>query len=289
MKTGFIFLVLLTAMTVSAAVTPEELNRRMNSGESLTLIDVRPTLDFAQGHIPGAINIPANALASRRLPPLGEAVIYSEGLGRLDEERVLEELNRKPGIRAEILSGGLAAWESVNLPTTAPKGLSRQEVPVITYQQLLSANPREMLLVDLRGGEEGRAAATDLRALLPHARLHRPSLGLEQTGRRSPPDAGSARRERQAGLVRDPVVQRANPASYLIILIDDGDGSAVEAAEALRSQGNRRVVVLAGGEDILRRGGRSGLERSGSSITFEAGEVPDLRAGFGQDREGEKR
>ncbi|MPN56130.1 hypothetical protein SDC9_203816 [bioreactor metagenome] len=53
----------------------------------------------------------------------------------------------------------------------------------------------------------------------------------------------------------------------LLVLIDSGDGKADEIARALKASGNRRFVILAGGEEMLARKGKAGLQRSGSVVT----------------------
>jgi hypothetical protein len=47
-------------------------------------------------------------------------------------------------------------------------------------------------------------------------------------------------------------------------LIDAGDGLAEKTAARLRAGGFSRVVILAGGETIIRRKGQAGLLRKGS-------------------------
>lgn len=46
----------------------------------------------------------------------------------------------------------------------------------------------------------------------------------------------------------------------LYVLIDDGDGEAGKVAHRLKAAGIKRLAILTGGEKILRRGGRPGLE-----------------------------
>jgi rhodanese-related sulfurtransferase len=46
-------------------ITPAEMNAMMREPETYTLIDVRGAQEFAQGHIPGALNIPAEVIATR--------------------------------------------------------------------------------------------------------------------------------------------------------------------------------------------------------------------------------
>jgi len=53
-----------------------------------------------------------------------------------------------------------------------------------------------------------------------------------------------------------------------MVLIDGGgpDNSAQEMARTLKANGIKRVVILAGGEEILSRGGKPGLQRTGITV-----------------------
>lgn len=54
----------------------EEARRRVEAGA--LLLDVRTPEEFAQGHLPGALNIPVDALEARlgEVPPEREVVVY---------------------------------------------------------------------------------------------------------------------------------------------------------------------------------------------------------------------
>ena len=39
-------------------ITPLELKKRLDTGESLRIVDVRMPIEFVIGHIPGAVNVP---------------------------------------------------------------------------------------------------------------------------------------------------------------------------------------------------------------------------------------
>ncbi|HWQ92247.1 MAG TPA: rhodanese-like domain-containing protein, partial [Clostridia bacterium] len=118
------------------AATPQEVRKAIEAGESLTLIDVRPAAVFMTGHLPNAINVPASLVSQKQLPPLGRVVVYDEGLGRDMVRTAVAALNQKPGIQAEILEGGLAAWEQAQSPTTASAGMQAEKLPFISYDHL---------------------------------------------------------------------------------------------------------------------------------------------------------
>jgi rhodanese-related sulfurtransferase len=60
-------------------ISGEELQKRLQT-KSLTLVDVLPAESYASGHIPGAISLPIEDLASRALYALpnrlAEIVVY---------------------------------------------------------------------------------------------------------------------------------------------------------------------------------------------------------------------
>ncbi len=243
---------LLLAGSCAMAVAPADLQQRLAAGENLTLIDVRSTVFFQRGHIPGAINVPAEIIGQKPLPKIGRVVVYDGGLGESHAVRALAALQTKPGITAELLDGGLAAWETARGATTAEPGMVRSDLPRISYDILKSlAADTSTVLVDLRAPLEpsktatGQAGQTDLAAEFPALRVTKSpfSVGPQKTA------AGTA-----------------GPAP-LLILIDNGDGSAEAIGRALRANGSQRFVILAGGEEMLARKGKTGLQRSGSVVT----------------------
>lgn len=94
----------------------EELARRM-SAEEVTLVDVRPRLEYAAGHLPGAVNIPVEDLESRleEIPTDREVVAYCRGpycTFAHDAVRVLQ----RHGRRASRLTDGVTEWRLAGLP-----------------------------------------------------------------------------------------------------------------------------------------------------------------------------
>ncbi len=246
---GVLAAVLVAVFASSAsAMPPAELQQRLARGDKLTIIDVRPAELYEKGHIPGAINIPAAVVSTKRLPALGEVVVYGEGLGRDSEgaATALAEFNRKPGIRALGLDGGYAAWEAAGQVTTAGRGMRREEITFITYDQL-KRSQEPVVLVDLRSQARFSKEKAVARSTEPLTDLRR-----EFPGRPVIQDPLGA-----------PTKAKGEGVEPVMVLIDRNDGTSEDVARQLRQLGRSRVVVLVGGEEMIVRKGRPGLERVG--------------------------
>jgi rhodanese-related sulfurtransferase len=242
-------------VTSALAITPAEVQRKLQAGEKITFVDLRSRTAFQTGHIPNAINIPASLVPQKELPPLGLVVAYDAGLGTDTATAAAATLSAKPGITALPLEGGFAVWEDVqSVSSTRAAGLSAEEFPVITYDHLRMAQSNNVVLVDLRkpravaptvtGAQAGAQPLTDLATEFPRAKITRS------------PFAGSTPTRTLAG---------SATASPLLVLIDNGDGAAQQMARTLKANGIKRFAILAGGEEMIARKGQPGLERVGSS------------------------
>jgi rhodanese-related sulfurtransferase len=96
-------------------VSIEELLSRIET-DSVVLLDVRPEEEFALGHLPGAINIPAEELERRliELPPNAEIVAYCRGPYCVLSTHAVEAL-RANGLQARRLSAGFPEWKAEGL------------------------------------------------------------------------------------------------------------------------------------------------------------------------------
>jgi rhodanese-related sulfurtransferase len=222
----------------AGALTVAALEQELAAGASITVIDLRDTMEFAEAHIPGAINVPASLCAEKHLPPLGKVVVYDDGLGRRGTaalNRAAQALAGKPGITVEVLQGGFAAWESAEGLTTRGRGLKPESFNYVTYAELQAVSGSDVVLVDLR-------------------KLTKPVLKLSSA-------LTDLNREFPGKRVVD-AAPNPSGASPLTVLIDSGDGSAETAARTLKARGVRRYAILVGGELTIARQGRRGLERS---------------------------
>ena len=118
-----LFLVLVVAFIINegkqggAAISPSSLVTLVNR-EGAVIVDVRDGKEFGNGHIAGAVNIPATSIDTR----VGDLLAYKEkpvvlvckigqhagAAGRKLKAQGFENVRR--------LSGGMAEWTASNLP-----------------------------------------------------------------------------------------------------------------------------------------------------------------------------
>jgi ArsR family transcriptional regulator len=97
-------------------VSRQELLERSRAG-LVTILDVRPADEFAQGHLPGALNIPLNELDARLadLDPAQEIVAYCRGAYCVLSFETVAAL-RARGFTIRRLEDGYPEWKAAGLP-----------------------------------------------------------------------------------------------------------------------------------------------------------------------------
>ena len=225
------------------AVEAPELERMLAQKQKVTIIDIRNHELFKAGHIQGAINISANIIENKKLPPLGLVIVCGDGFNTGQTMKAVEALNDKKGISVDFLEGGFAAWNSLDLPVAVRQGARREQLNYVSFQELnrVAADNRDLVLVDVRrksrakdGENSGSETAelTDLAGLFP---------GMEIMG---------------PGNLSLSLFHENGDRAYVIV--DNGDGAAEKLSRRLNRAGIRRNYILTGGELALRRRGRSG-------------------------------
>ena len=98
------------------AVERTELLRRARAGE-VVVLDVRPTVEYAAGHIPGAVSVPLEDLERYMvtLPKDVEVVAYCRGAYCVLAYDAVRALNVK-GRRARRLHEGMLEWRLAGFP-----------------------------------------------------------------------------------------------------------------------------------------------------------------------------
>ncbi len=265
MKSILSFILTLTAAGAGAG-TPLQLEALQKSGGPLTIIDMRSTDAYQQGHIPGAINIPHRLVAEKKLPPLGRVVAYCDGLGSTYAAECVAALNAKPGIQAEALEGGYAGWQTFTNVSAAAASVRKETPRTITYADLEATKGQSVIIIDVRKDPAAAAASTGASsaAAASAGEIHE-KINLAAFRQESVPAATvtsdaftqlSRLRDKEKGFTRAP---------SLFVVIDNDNASAMETARRIQQSGYKRVVVLAGGEEIIRRKGKPGLSRQGAA------------------------
>lgn len=96
----------------------DDLLRRLRDGSAVVL-DVRPTEEYAGGHIPGALSIPVDELHHRlaELPAEQTIVAYCRGRYCVFAYDAVRELHQR-GYPAARLAEGMLEWRLAGLPVT---------------------------------------------------------------------------------------------------------------------------------------------------------------------------
>jgi rhodanese-related sulfurtransferase len=101
-------------------LAPQELKRRLDAGERLTILDVREPWEIAIAGLPGTLNIPLQEVPARlgELDRNADLVVMCHSGGR--SRRAAEFLSARGFSRVANLSGGIDAWSrdvDPDLPT----------------------------------------------------------------------------------------------------------------------------------------------------------------------------
>lgn len=92
------------------SVTAGDIQRRLESGEKLVIVDVREPGEFRSGHIPGAVSAPLSRLdteAARLKPDTEIVLVCASGSRSISAYHLLKHRGFQ---RLLNLSGGMGAW-----------------------------------------------------------------------------------------------------------------------------------------------------------------------------------
>lgn len=96
-------------------ISPAELKRKMDGGETVHLIDVRSPREFEAGHIPNAICLPVQS-ARQWAPKIGlngPVVLICHSGGRACVAHDILKNHRED---VQVLTGGTAGWQYAGFP-----------------------------------------------------------------------------------------------------------------------------------------------------------------------------
>lgn len=98
--------------------TPRLLELQRNKSKPAAVVDVRTADKFAEGHIPGAINIPYPELRAGdpRLARVQHVVVYGDGWTDLLVSAASKKLILAKYSNVHVYRGGVELWKSENRP-----------------------------------------------------------------------------------------------------------------------------------------------------------------------------
>lgn len=138
-------------------ISAQELKRRLDAGEDLTVVDVREREEFVQGHLPEAVFIPRGYLElqiEQHQPDRDEPVVVycAGGVRSALAARNLKEMGYQNVIS---LVGGFNGWKNAGLPF---------KIPTVLNQEQRIRYSRHTLLNDV--GEAGQIKLIESKVLL---------------------------------------------------------------------------------------------------------------------------
>ena len=96
-------------------VTPDDVRRKIDTDEDVQIVDIRQPEDYAEGHIPGAVNIPMPDLPRRvQDHEWGNEIVVACPVGQssLQAARLLQSYEGvDEDAHVASLAGGYADWE----------------------------------------------------------------------------------------------------------------------------------------------------------------------------------
>jgi len=96
-----------------------EVKRRMDSGETFLLVDVREDNEWSKGHLPGAVHMGRGVIerdVENSVPETGTKMILYCG-GGFRSALVADNLQKMGYTNVESMDGGWRGWNEAGLPT----------------------------------------------------------------------------------------------------------------------------------------------------------------------------
>ena len=129
-----------------------------------TFVDVRPSDAFARYRIPGALNIPLNAVKSKAFLKTTPIVLVNEGRSTAALETACVELKKAGFTRVAILQGGLNAWH-IRGGALAGDPFVQADLNRMSPEELfVESRYNDWLVLDVSG-----ASKADVKKRLPQA------------------------------------------------------------------------------------------------------------------------
>lgn len=231
-----IFLLLLSLSQIAYSLDASSLKEMMGGSGKLTILDVRPLALYKKSHIPNAINIPSLLLCKKKIPFVGDVVVYGDGVSASVSESSITCLKDKVDGTVYLLRGGYPAWTELSSGVGSDQGVSLSQDLFVSYQRLVNLSNASVppVLLDLRISE----SKENLSEHFPAS----PVVALSSSASQA---------------VSSVVAEASAYRDRFIVLIGDDVAIVREVAGKLHAAGLKRVARLVGGEHSLKSRGVS--------------------------------
>jgi len=102
-------------------VTPQKLKQEVESGKSVTIVDLQVADAYEHSHIPGAVNLPLDAFEAEYASVLKDKDAIVVLYGEYDElgkgSKAAETLEAAGYTRIGHVVGGIRGWQEAGYPT----------------------------------------------------------------------------------------------------------------------------------------------------------------------------
>lgn len=105
---------------MSQTIDRETLKRKIDGGDTFHLVEVLPSKDFEEEHLPGAINVPLSKIgrvARERFEPNDEIVVYCRNPDCMASPNAAKKLDTLGFENVLDYEGGKADWKAAGYPT----------------------------------------------------------------------------------------------------------------------------------------------------------------------------
>ncbi|MFC7070358.1 rhodanese-like domain-containing protein [Halobaculum lipolyticum] len=95
-------------------ITPEEVERLLDEGADVRVVDIRSPGAFARGHIPGSVNVPMPQLTGRVAELSGSERIVTvcpHGQASVQAASLIKSFEGTADATVESMAGGITSWE----------------------------------------------------------------------------------------------------------------------------------------------------------------------------------